>query len=372
MKYLVIGTGTIGGPLINILASRGDDVYVVCRHKRNMDMANVHFVYGNIKDSEFLISILNSKYDGIIDTAWYSSKEFESTFIQKLKSCNHYIALSSAGVYADNLNPIPEESPRFLDKTPPNPSNYYEYHYEKARIENALKSSGYNNWTIIRPHITYSENHLPYGEWSEEEWLKRVMIGKPIVVPKDMLPHKTNYSSGKDVAKMIVAILNNETAKREIYNVSSSEILTWGDLLTIFTEIIRKTGLEVKTHLIPNSDILEKAYPFMKYRYICDRLLDRSFDITKIENVIGGIPTFVSTKDELERCVVSWMSRHKNALIKLSGRSYGIQDRICGTWTKLNNFDHTKQKISYLYFRILPICISISIENFIRKTIVKK
>lgn len=372
MKYLVIGTGTIGGPLIDLLASRGDDVYVVCRHKRNLDMINVHFVYGNIKDKEFLTSILNCKYDGIIDTAWYSSKEFESTFIQKLKSCSHYIVLSSAGVYADNLNPIPEESPRFFDKIPPTPSTYYEYHYEKARIENALNSSNYNNWTIIRPHITYSENHLPYGEWSEEEWLKRVLMGKPVVVPIDMLPHKTNYTSGRDVAKMIVALLNREIVKRETYNVTSDDILTWGEVLSLFSDILHKFGLQVKTKYIPNTSILLKAFPFMKYRYICDRLLDRSFDINKIKNIINPSPSFTNTKDELERCIDSWISIHKNDLIKHSGRSYGVQDRICHTWTKLNCFKSSKQKLVYFYFRILPICISIPIENFIRKLKVKQ
>ena len=48
-----------------------------------------------------------------------------------------------------------------------------EYALSKARQEDILHRSGKNNWTVIRPYITYSEIRLQLGVLEKELWLYR-------------------------------------------------------------------------------------------------------------------------------------------------------------------------------------------------------
>ena len=52
-----------------------------------------------------------------------------------------------------------------------------EYALAKARQEDILRKSGKNNWTIIRPYITYSESRLQLGVLEKEAWLYRALKG---------------------------------------------------------------------------------------------------------------------------------------------------------------------------------------------------
>lgn len=59
---------------------------------------------------------------------------------------------------------INEETPRLLDMIKDEEYlNTDEYALSKARQENILHEAGCNNWTIIRPYITFSETRLHLG-----------------------------------------------------------------------------------------------------------------------------------------------------------------------------------------------------------------
>ena len=59
-----------------------------------------------------------------------------------------------------------------------------EYALAKAREENVLTESGFNNFTIIRPYITYYNNRLQLGIFEKEIWLQRALDGKNSFQPK--------------------------------------------------------------------------------------------------------------------------------------------------------------------------------------------
>ena len=120
-----------------------------------------------------------------------------------LKSTSQYICLSSCAVIADGDLPLTEESPRFLDVNGRTTGRNIPYHISKALIEDILLHSEYKNWTIVRPHITYNDTHLIWGEFCEEEFILRSVLGKKIIVPKDMMSCKTSLTYGGDVSWMI-------------------------------------------------------------------------------------------------------------------------------------------------------------------------
>ena len=82
-----------------------------------------------------------------------------------------------------------------------------EYALSKARQEKILEESGYLNWTIIRPYITYSKERLQLGIYEKEDWLYRVLNGKTIIFSKDIEKYKTTLTYGYDVANIIADLI---------------------------------------------------------------------------------------------------------------------------------------------------------------------
>lgn len=88
--------------------------------------------------------------------------------------------LSSARVYASSDMPITEDSPLILDMT--DDKMYLrtdEYALAKARQEKFLKELG-NNFTIVRPYITFNQNRFQLGVQEKEMWLYRALRGRSI------------------------------------------------------------------------------------------------------------------------------------------------------------------------------------------------
>lgn len=219
MKALVIGgTGTMGGPLVEKLYNKGYSVSVVCRNKVKGEQRDIQYYYGNAKQSDFIKGVLAQSYDVIVDFMVYSSEEFQKYYELLLNSTNHYICLSSAAVYSDVNSPKNEMSPRFMETDPPvkGDSKYLWYCYEKARIEDTLIHSSYNNWTIIRPGMTMGSKHYFWGEWIDEEWMFRIIHNQKVIIPTDMLNFKASITYGADVADMIVAIIDNKESLGEM------------------------------------------------------------------------------------------------------------------------------------------------------------
>lgn len=161
LKILLLGgTGAMGVHLSKILNNQGEDVYVTTRRERKG--MGITYIQGNAHENAFLSDILQKyHFDVLIDFMIYNTSEFADRVDLLLSSVGQYIFLSSSRVYADSQTPITENSPRLLDVY--KEEEYLktdEYALSKARQEDILHRSGKNNWTVIRPYITYSEIRL--------------------------------------------------------------------------------------------------------------------------------------------------------------------------------------------------------------------
>lgn len=187
MNILVLGgTGAMGKPLVQYLKLSGHDVYVTSR-QAHQSGENLHYIQGNAKDNEFLKSILSRDFDSIVDFMVYGSNELEKRLPLLLDSTKQYVFFSSSRVYAESDQPLIEASPRLLDVCrDPEYLKTDEYALAKTREENLLINSGTNNWTIIRPYITYNDQRLQLGVYEKENWLYRALHGRTIVFPADI------------------------------------------------------------------------------------------------------------------------------------------------------------------------------------------
>ena len=276
MKVLLLGgTGAMGNHLARVLAARGDEVAVTSRSKRT-DCGGVRYIEGNAQSGDFLSRVLMDEYDAVVDFMVRPSAGFAETAGRIMKRTYQYVFVSSYRVYADSPV-LKEESPRLLDMS--DDMRYLatdEYALAKARCEDALKESGRDNWTVVRPGITFDgSGRFQLGTLEAGTWLLRALSGLPVMFPDEMLAKVTTLSWGGDVARMIAGIVGNPIAFGEDYIVATSESLTWADVAEVYRE---RTGLS----LIPcTMEQYERAVGG-HYQIWLDRMLDRRIDNAKV------------------------------------------------------------------------------------------
>jgi len=355
-RILVIGgTGTMGRPLVNALYEKGYELTVVCRKKIEDNRSSIKYRYGNAKDLGFINSVLNEVYDTIIDFCWYTSKEFALNYEALLNGTKQYICLSSAAVYSDIPSPKNENSPRFLETDPPEEGTqkYNWYCYEKARIEDILIKSKYRNWTIIRPGTTMNDNHFCWGHDWNADWALRIMQGKKVIIPIDMLQYKFSLSYGGHVRTMLMALIDNEKALGQIFNVNSTEVFSWQELLDFYRKVFSKAGYEIKTKKVQSQELI-KLNPNLSYWYERARLLDRVFDSTKVYDLMDN-EKFCPMLNLMEQWVNDFITKNSSKKIEDGALWHTAwMDRITKDSTPRKYFSCTESYLRYLIMRYAP------------------
>ena len=286
-----------------------------------------------------------------MDFMVYTSTEFKRKVNLMLQSGAHYFYLSSARVFADSPNaPIVEDSSRHLDVS--KDEEYLrtdEYALSKAREEDMLSASHYDNWTVIRPYITYAENRLQLGVLEKEEWLYRALKGRAIVFCEEMLDKRTTLTYGADVSRAISLLIREKAkAKRESFNITTSVSTTWREVLELYLDVIyQETGKRPKVKLV-NADKFIKCRPFGRYQVIYDRLYNRKFDNSKIENVVGPVG-WLDPRQGLEKCLKDFLKQP--SFLAINWPSEVIKDKMCGQFVSLSEIPGWRKKLRYFINR---------------------
>ena len=355
MKILVLGgTGAMGAYLAPILACGGNEVFVTTRSERRSENNKLHYLQGNAHAVSFLHEILKSRYDVIIDFMSYETEEFRERYHIFLDSAEQYIFLSSSRVYADSKTPIKEESPRLLDAVD---NRVYlqtdEYALAKARQENMLAESGKENWTIVRPYITYSDERLQLGIYEKELWLYRVLHGQTIVFPKDMAEHITTLTFGEDVARGIVALVGNQQAHGQTVHITTNETIRWGNVVELYQKVfLDVTGKQMKVKYIDSAQQLRKDL-FNQYQIKYDRMLDRMFDNSKIMCLAKNNLSFVSPKEGIEKCFREFLNNPSFRWLP-SAKITAWTDLTVQEKTPLKYFPNWEKRTKYIVGRYTP------------------
>lgn len=351
MKVLILGgTGAMGKHLVDLLAKvEGAEITVTSRSSRK-SIGHVSYVRGDAHDMAFLFPLLKKRFDVIVDFMVYRTDEFRERLEALLDSCEQYVFLSSARVYADSPHPIIEDSPRLLDVT--EDAEYLrtdEYALTKARQENLLWDSGHSNWTIVRPYITYSENRLQLGVLEKEAWLYRALRGRSIVFSKDIAGHLTTLTYGLDVARGITSLIGRKEAREEAFHITASESVRWSELLDTYLDV-----LELKTGKCPQVWMTEQClnlrYGWAKYQVKYDRLFNRSFDNTKIGRFIDT-SSFKSPAEGLRSCLESFLE--SPSFLGVNWSEEAAYDRLTGERASFCEIPSSKQKLKYLLYRYI-------------------
>lgn len=349
---LLGGTGAIGTYLQQILDEREFDVYITSRSS-HQDKGRIHYIICNAKEDEVLKRLCSKHWDVIVDFLSYKTNELANRLNTLLKATNQYVFLSSSRVFADEEHPIKETSPRLLDVS--KDKDYLktdEYALTKARQENLLINSNYKNWTIVRPYITYGDRRLQLGVLEKEEWLYRALHGRTVVFTKEIADRITSMANGYDVSLVISCLLGNQRSLGGAFNVATPERHRWEDIENIYSKILKeKADVDLKVKYVSVEDFISTRGKGLEYQVIYDRLFDRDFDSTKVNEYVDT-GSFIKLEDGLKRCLANFLNQGC-PFKSISWVHEARKDKLTHERTSLNEIPGLKNKINYITNRYL-------------------
>lgn len=280
---LIAGGGTLGTYTAKELLNKGCAVDVICLEDYTSN--NPKLCYHKAKaDLNYLTDFLKDKYyDGIVNFIHYYVPEMYKPVHKLLTSkTDQLIFLSSYRVYAESKQPLTEESPFLADVVEDEEFLKSEdYAVPKAICEKFLREeSGTENWTVVRPVISFSDKRFDLVTVSGHEIIDAARSGKTVILPEAA----KNLTAGLDWAgnsgKLIANLLFKKECLGEAYTVSSGQNLTWGEVADIYT---RLTGVNFRW--ADTEEYVSTGHGGNGLFY--DRLYDRAVDNTKILKATG-------------------------------------------------------------------------------------
>lgn len=353
---LLGGTGPIGIHLTTALnATENTKVFVTSR-KHHESKTNLTYIQGNAKNFDFLrkaiqtVINIQGHIDVVVDFMVWNNDDFKTTINIILPKVGKYVYLSSSRAFADTKGIlIKEDSPKWLDvSTDKEFLKTDSYAIPKAQQEKILKDSGFTNYLIIRPYITYAENRLPLGDLEKEIWLYRALHGRTIVFSEDIAKHYTSLMYGKDVAYSICSLILKDDIHGDSVNITSKEYLKWSDIFEIYTSVLKEHIPDLKVLMIPCSP---KAIE-RDYQTIYDRMIDRKFDSSKLNQYVN-INSFTPMKEGLINCLETNITKFNYNRSLQNWKLQCKYDKLTHEHASFREFSSVKEYIKYFVHRNL-------------------
>lgn len=293
MKILVTGgTGFIGNYLVKYLKKKNNEIFVLSRNKKNVDLINslgAIPLVGDIKDKKFLIKCLTGVdicfHLAAIRSDWgYSWDDYyqanvvftENLLKASVGKIKHFIYLSSVKAI------IPD--------TP----------YGKSKLlgeKMALKYFTQQNLplTIVRPAIVYGPGDDPSGFMNK--LISLIMSGKFLIV-----------GSGKNLFQMVYIsdlidalwLAMKEKGKGNVFTIAGKDSVALNNLVSIIKDNLGKNIIPLKIPVCIAKIIgllTEKLFPYISQKEPIItrnkvRILTESkvYDISKAESLLSYRP----------------------------------------------------------------------------------
>lgn len=218
MRILVMGgTRFIGVFLTKLLVAQGHEVVLFNRGKKPVPVEGVAVIKGDRKDTAALKAALAAEsFDAIFDN---SGRELSDTqplvelFNGKIQ---HFVYVSSAGVYLKS-DEMPHVEGDALD---PNSR-----HKGKFATEDYLRAEGVP-FTSVRPVYIYGpQNYNDVEAW----FFDRIVRDRPVPIPGNGMA-LTQMGHVADLAQAMAAVLGNQGAIGQIYNISGEKAVSFDGL----------------------------------------------------------------------------------------------------------------------------------------------
>lgn len=299
---LIGGAGTLGSYTATELLTMGHHVDCIARSDRKSYNKNYTYIQGSVDDALLRELFQKKRYDCIVDFSEYPDwKNYPQRGELLLQNTDQLIYLSSYRVYADCQHPITEDAPQLYKALDDQKFLEQEtYAVPKSHEEDFLRASGYKNWTIIRPVISFSHFRFDLVTQRSMVMLPRILQHKKMLLPECCKDVVAGLCWAGNVGKMIARLCCNEKALGEAYTLSTGETYTWGEIADMYAEV---TGLEfVWTDIETYLSVSTRRRYMDRCILLYDRVWDRTIDNSKVMEVTGlRAEDFVGIKEGLIR-----------------------------------------------------------------------
>lgn len=259
MRILIMGgTRFIGVYLTKILVEQGHSVVLFNRGNKPAPVEGVEQIHGDRTDeSQLKEKLASEQFDAIFDN---NGRELSDTqpladlFNGKVK---HFVYMSSAGVYLKS-----DQMPHREEDTVDPKSR----HKGKNDTEIYLSQQGLP-FTSIRPTYIYGpQNYNPLEGW----FFDRIVRDRPVPIPGNGF-HITQLGHCYDLANAMAAVLGNENAIGQIYNISGDRYVTFDGLARACAEAAGKSDVKL-IHYDPKQFDFgkRKAFPMRVQHFFAD------------------------------------------------------------------------------------------------------
>ncbi|MCI8361191.1 MAG: SDR family oxidoreductase [Clostridiales bacterium] len=286
MKALFIGgTGVISMEITRLLAADPAwELYLLNRGNRANLPAGVQLIQADIHDADDVErKLAGMRFDLAADFIAFTPADIERDLRLFRGRVGQYIFISSASAYQKPL------SHYLITESTPLSNPFWQYSRDKIaceeRLMRAYREEGFPA-TIVRPSHTYGEKALPvafHGRKGSWQVLKRMLEGKPVIVPGDGSSLWT-VTHAADFAKGFAGLMGNLHAVGEAVQITSDESLTWNQIHSV---IGRALGVEpVVRHIA--TDFLAACRPELTDGLTGDKSHTVVFDNGKLKRLVPG------------------------------------------------------------------------------------
>jgi nucleoside-diphosphate-sugar epimerase len=261
MRVLIMGgTRFIGVNLTKVLVEQGHEVVLFNRGKKAAPVAGIQQIHGDRTQGDQLKEKLaHEHFDAIFDN---NGRELSDTqpLVEIFKDrLQHFVYVSSAGVYL-TTDQLPHREGDAVDPK--------SRHKGKFETEAYLAQSGIP-WTSVRPTYIYGpQNYNDLEAW----FFDRIVRDRPLPIPAKGL-HLTQLGHVKDLAVAMAAVLGNDQAKGQIYNISGDRYVTCDGLARACAIAAGKSTDDLKiVHYNPKQFDFgkRKAFPLRVQHFFAD------------------------------------------------------------------------------------------------------
>lgn len=283
-KALFIGgTGTISMAITRMIAGSEEwELTLLNRGTRHEDVPEgVKVLHGDIRSDEVAQVLQGKEWDVVADFIAFTPEHVAKDFQLFHGHTRQYFFISSASAY---MKPVTNY---VITEATPLQNPYWQYSRDKAACEDLLhrysQESGFPV-TIIRPSHTYDERNIPIAVHGEGCWqvLKRMMEGKPVIIPGDGTSLWT-VTFNSDFATGFIGLMGNVHAIGETFQIMSDESLTWNQ---IYQTIADALGCELHPCYVPSSMLAATGKYDLLGNLIGDKANTVVFDTTHLKRVV--------------------------------------------------------------------------------------
>jgi len=302
MKILFIGgTGTISMAITRLLASRGDELFLLNRGNRNKELPeNVKTIVADINDEEAVAKkLLGMNFDCVGDFIGFVPEQIERDFRLFSGRTKQFIYISSASAYQKS----PES--HIISEDTPLENPYWEYSRSKIACENYLmekyRKDGFPV-TIVRPSHTYDERRVPLGVHGRNgSWqvVKRIREGKKVIIHGDGTSLWT-ITHNSDFAKAYAGLIGKPEAIGQAFHITSDESVSWN---RIYQAIADALGVELKPYYVASQTLADISDYDLTGSLIGDKANSVIFDNSKVKRIVPDFKAEISAEEGVKMTV---------------------------------------------------------------------